>query len=91
MHLTLTGILIGIIVGAIIGVLGRLALPGRQNISMVLTIVVGIIAAFVGTLIAGAIGVRHTDGIDWIQLLIQIVLAALGVALVSGGMGRRRA
>jgi hypothetical protein len=34
--------------------------------------------------------VRHTAGIDWIQLIIQVVLAMIGVALVSGGGGRRR-
>ncbi len=90
MHITLTAIVVAIIVGAIIGVLGRLALPGRQNISMVATVLVGIVAAIIGTFIAGALGVRHTSGIDWIQLLIQIVLAALGVALVSGSGYRRR-
>ena len=89
-HLTVAGIIIGIIIGAVIGALGRLVLPGRQNIGMVATILVGIVAAFIGTLIAGALGVRHTSGIDWIQLLIQVILAAIGVALVSGGGYRRR-
>jgi len=87
-HLTVAGIIIGIIIGAVIGLLGRLVLPGRQNIGMVATILVGIVAAFVGTLIAGALGVRHTAGIDWIQLIIQVALAAIGVALVSGGTRR---
>jgi uncharacterized membrane protein YeaQ/YmgE (transglycosylase-associated protein family) len=90
MHLTVGGIIIGIIVGAVIGVLGRLVLPGRQNIGAVMTVVVGIIAAFIGTLIAGALNVRDTPGIDWIQLLIQVVLAAVGVALVAGIGSRRR-
>jgi uncharacterized membrane protein YeaQ/YmgE (transglycosylase-associated protein family) len=89
-HLTVAGIIIGIIIGAVIGALGRLVLPGRQNIGMLATILVGIVAAFIGTLIAGGLGVRHTNGIDWIQLLIQVVLAAIGVALVSGGGSRRR-
>jgi uncharacterized membrane protein YeaQ/YmgE (transglycosylase-associated protein family) len=87
-HLTVAGIIIGIIIGAVIGALGRLVLPGRQNIGMVATILVGIVAAIIGTIIAGALGVRHTAGIDWIQLIIQVALAALGVALVSGGTGR---
>ena len=90
MHLTLGGIIIGIIVGAVIGALGRLVLPGRQNIGVLMTVIVGIVAAFIGTLIAGALGVRHTSGIDWIQLLIQVVLAAVGVALVAGIGSRRR-
>ena len=89
MHITLGGIILAIIVGAIIGALGRLVLPGRQNIGIVATILVGIVAALIGTVIAGALGVRHTPGIDWIQLIIQVVLAAIGVALIAGAGGRR--
>jgi uncharacterized membrane protein YeaQ/YmgE (transglycosylase-associated protein family) len=90
MHLTVSGIIIGLVIGAIIGALARLFLPGRQNMGIVATILVGMVAAFIGTLIAGALGVRHTAGIDWIQLIIQVVLAMIGVALVSGGGYRRR-
>jgi len=82
-------ILWGIIGGAIIGILARLLLPGRQNISMLLTIVVGIVAATLGGLLADWIGVGDTKGIDWIRHGIQIVLAILGVWLVAN-MGRRR-
>ena len=62
------GIISAIVIGLIIGVLGRLALPGRQNISIILTILVGIVAALVGTALAGALDVSDTDGIDWIEL-----------------------
>jgi len=55
----------------------------------VLTIVIGIVAAFVGFLIASALGVAHTSGINWIEHIIQVVLAAIGVALVAG-VGSRR-
>ena len=82
-------IIVAIIVGAIVGALGRLVVPGRQNISIVLTIVIGIVAALIGTWIANAIGVSDTNGIDWIELLIQVVLAAIGVALVAGGARSR--
>lgn len=90
--MTVTGIITAIIVGLIIGALGRLVLPGRQDIPIWLTIVIGIVAAIIGTLLANAIGVGSTRGIDWIELLIQIALAAAGVALVAGryAPGRRR-
>jgi uncharacterized membrane protein YeaQ/YmgE (transglycosylase-associated protein family) len=88
--MTATGIITAIIVGAIIGTLGRLVLPGRQSIPVWLTIVVGIVAALLGSVLANAMGVRDTPGIDWIELFIQVVLAAIGVALVSGFSGRRR-
>jgi uncharacterized membrane protein YeaQ/YmgE (transglycosylase-associated protein family) len=78
-----------IIIGAIIGFLGRLAVPGKQNIPIWLTIVVGIVAAFIGTFIARAFGIADTNGIDWLELIIQVIVAAIGVAVVAGAMGRR--
>jgi len=89
---SLAVILSAIIVGLIIGALGRLVLPGRQAIPIWLTILIGIIAAFIGSIIANALGVGTTRGIDWIELIIQVALAAAGVALVAGryAPGRRR-
>lgn len=88
--MTATGIITAILIGAVIGALGRLVLPGRQAIPVWLTILVGIGAALLGSVIAGAMGVRETSGVDWIELFIQVVLAAVGVALVAGLSGRRR-
>jgi len=89
--MTVQSILGAIVIGAIIGALARLLLPGRQAIGWILTIVVGIVAALIGTAIAQVLGVRTTPGIDWIELLMQIVLAIVGVGLVAGIRGRRGA
>jgi uncharacterized membrane protein YeaQ/YmgE (transglycosylase-associated protein family) len=86
MAMTVTGIISAIIVGLIIGALGRLVLPGKQDIPIWLTIVIGIVAAIIGTFIVGSLS--NTEGFDWIELVVQIVLAAVGVALVSGIRGR---
>ena len=84
------GSLIGaIIIGLVLGVLGRLFAPGKQNIPIWLTILVGIVAAFIGTFIARLLGVADTRGIDWIELIVQIIVAAIGVSLVAGLYGRR--
>jgi uncharacterized membrane protein YeaQ/YmgE (transglycosylase-associated protein family) len=87
MHVT--GIITAIIIGLVIGALGRLVVPGRQHIPMWLTIVIGVVAALIGTAIAGGLGVANTKGVAWIELVIQVALAAVGVALVSGMYGRR--
>ena len=88
--MTITGIIAAIVIGAIIGALARLILPGKQNIPIWLTIVVGIVAAFIGTFIARAVGIStDTDGIDWLELLVQLVVAVIGVALVAGIYSRR--
>jgi uncharacterized membrane protein YeaQ/YmgE (transglycosylase-associated protein family) len=89
--MTVTGILSAILIGIVVGVLGRLLVPGRQPIGMVLTILVGIVSALIGTAIARAIGIpTATSGVDWLELLVQVIVAALGVALVASLTGRRR-
>jgi uncharacterized membrane protein YeaQ/YmgE (transglycosylase-associated protein family) len=87
---TVTGIITALIVGLVIGALGRLVVPGRQNIPIWLTMVIGVVAALLGTVVARALGIAtETNGIDWLELLIQVALAAIGVGIVAG-MGRRR-
>ena len=83
----ITGIITAIIVGAVIGALGRLLVPGKQNMGVILTILVGIVAALIGTWIAHAL--FNTDSFI-ITLILQLVLAAIGVAIVGGTAGRRR-
>ncbi|UZN04260.1 GlsB/YeaQ/YmgE family stress response membrane protein [Cellulomonas sp. S1-8] len=84
------GIISAIIVGAIIGALGRLVVRGRQHISILVTILIGIVAAIIGTWLAQQVGVAVTDGIDWIEVLFQVILAALFVSLYAGYAGKRR-
>jgi uncharacterized membrane protein YeaQ/YmgE (transglycosylase-associated protein family) len=86
--MTIAGILGAIIIGLIIGALGRLVVPGKQNIPIWLTILVGIVAALIGSFIVGSM--RNTDGIDWVELLVQVVLAAVGVLLVTRMRGGSR-
>lgn len=90
------GTIIGtIIFGAVIGALARLVLPGRQNISIVATVIIGIIGALVGYFLWGLItgegfGGGDTGGIDWVRWIISIIVAAIGVSLYAG-MSTRRA
>jgi uncharacterized membrane protein YeaQ/YmgE (transglycosylase-associated protein family) len=85
----ISGIFTALIVGLVIGVLGRLVLPGRQRIGFWLTLLVGVVAALLGTVVAGLIGVDDTGGVDWIELALQVAFAAGGVALVDGVRARR--
>ena len=56
-----------IIAGLVVGLIARAVLPGKQNIPIWLTIVIGIVGALIGNALASALGVRHTGGIDWIR------------------------
>lgn len=85
----ISAILGALLVGIVIGALGRLVLPGKQDMSLVATLGVGVVAALLGTVIAALLGVSSTPGVDWIQLVLQIALAAAGVAILTRGAVRR--
>ncbi|MCZ4609229.1 GlsB/YeaQ/YmgE family stress response membrane protein [Streptomyces sp. Lzd4kr] len=85
----ISGIISAIVIGIVIGVLGRLVVPGRQRIGVLWTILVGIVAALLGSALAAGLDVADTDGVDWIEWLIQIGLAALGVAALDRAKAHR--
>ena len=75
--MAISGIISAIIVGLIIGALGRLVVPGRQHMPIWVTMLIGIVAAFIGSAIARGIGYANTPGIDWLEILTQVGLAAV--------------
>ena len=86
--MTIQSVLGAIFIGLIIGALGRLVVPGRQRIPIWLTIAVGIVAALLGSAIVGPM--RDTKGVDWVELVVQVALAAAGVAIAASIRGNRR-
>lgn len=85
------GALIGLIIfGAVIGALARLVLPGKQSISVVVTVILGALGALIGYFLAGAIGVCSTGGIDWIRWVISIAVAAALITVYGVVMGRKQ-
>jgi uncharacterized membrane protein YeaQ/YmgE (transglycosylase-associated protein family) len=79
------GIISAIIVGLVVGALGRLVVPGRQPIGCLLTIVLGLVGAFVG----GYIGASFTQSAVVIFVL-QVGVAAVLVMIAAGGLRGRR-
>lgn len=85
------GTIIGaLLAGIIIGPLARLLVPGKQNISVGMTILIGAVGALVGGIIAQMLGVGETSGIDWIKHGIQVVVAVVCVMLYVSYAGRNK-
>jgi uncharacterized membrane protein YeaQ/YmgE (transglycosylase-associated protein family) len=84
--LLLAGTLIGLalellwlaITGLIVGALGRLVLPGRQEIGLLPTALIGIAASLAGGIIGDL-----ADAGWFVTFLIAVALAALGITLFS--------
>ena len=84
------GTIIGtIITGAIIGAIARFFMRGRQNISILWTIICGAVGAAVGNWAAVQLGVAATAGIDWMRWILSVFAAMLTISLYMGLTGRK--
>lgn len=79
------GLIIGyLITGLVIGALARLVVPGRNPIGLPMTILLGIVGALAGGLIAHAIGLGAV-----LTFVVAVALAALLVSMMSGASRHR--
>ena len=72
-----------IVSGLIIGALGRLAVPGRNPMGIVMTILLGIGGSLLGGLVSRALGLGTSFS------FIAAVLAAAGLVYLVSGRQRR--
>jgi uncharacterized membrane protein YeaQ/YmgE (transglycosylase-associated protein family) len=81
-------VIVYILAGLVIGVIARALLPGRQDMSMVMTIIIGVIAAVIGGILWELV-FPDNDGIAWIgSIIVGVVLVYLYAMFV--GRGRTR-
>jgi uncharacterized membrane protein YeaQ/YmgE (transglycosylase-associated protein family) len=84
--LLLAGSLVGLafellwlaITGLIVGGLGRLVLPGRRDVGLLATALVGIAASLLGGILADLF-----DAGWLVRFLVAVALAAIGITLLS--------
>lgn len=84
----MTAVIGFLIFGAIVGAVARLFKPGRQNLSVLATLGLGVVGSLIGGAVATAIGTGEFGELNWIGSIVAIVAAFLliGVAeTVSGG------
>jgi uncharacterized membrane protein YeaQ/YmgE (transglycosylase-associated protein family) len=81
-------ILAWIFIGLVVGGLGRLIVPGRNRIGLILTVLIGIVGSVGGGAATRAmVGPGHYD----LSFVVSLVFAAILVALISGSRrGYRR-
>ncbi len=83
-------IVTAIVVGLIIGALARLILPGKQNIGVIMTTVLGALGSLIGSWVTYQFGYTNEGG-GWqiIPFIVGLVVAVILIAIYAGIAGRR--
>jgi uncharacterized membrane protein YeaQ/YmgE (transglycosylase-associated protein family) len=83
-------IVLAIIVGAVIGVVARLVMPGKQNVGMIMTVLLGAVGGLIGSAVASQFGYHNANGgIAWIPFFIGVAAAIVLIAIYEAVTGRR--
>ena len=83
-------IILALIVGAIIGLVARLVMPGKQDIGMVATVLVGALGGLIGSVVASQFGYHNANGgVAWIPFFTGVAAAVVLIAIYESVMGRR--
>lgn len=82
------GILTWIIFGLIAGAIAKFIMPGNQNMGWLMTIILGIVGAFVGGWIGTMLGLGTVDEFDFGSIALAVVGAL--IVLWIYGMATRR-
>ncbi|QLL06861.1 GlsB/YeaQ/YmgE family stress response membrane protein [Mycobacterium vicinigordonae] len=83
-------IILSLIVGAVIGVVARLVMPGKQNIGMIMTVLLGALGGLVGSAVAAQFGYSNANGgVAWVPFFVGIGAAVVFIAIYEAVTGRR--
>lgn len=84
------GSIIGaIVIGLIVGALARFVMPGNQNISMPMTILLGFLGSAIGSWLVAQFGYHNHKGIAWWALIVGVICAMVLIGIYLSLTGRK--
>jgi uncharacterized membrane protein YeaQ/YmgE (transglycosylase-associated protein family) len=91
-----TSLVTAVVIGLVVGAAGSFLLPEGRTRPPWPAVVLAVVGAAIGTVVAGVLGVAPSRGVNWLELTFQLSFAAAGVAGLapvrrrrSVGSGRR--
>ena len=79
-----------IVAGLIIGALARLIKPGKQNLGVLATLLLGLVGSVIGGSIASLIGSGDIFELNIFGFIVSVIAAVLLIGVAETVAGRRR-
>lgn len=77
-----------IIAGLVIGALARLIKPGKQNLSVVMTLVLGLVGSIIGGLVANLLGTGGIFELNILGFIVAVIASVLLIGVAERASGR---
>jgi uncharacterized membrane protein YeaQ/YmgE (transglycosylase-associated protein family) len=79
-----------IVAGLIIGALARLIKPGKQNLGILATLLLGLVGSVIGGSIASLLGTGDIFELNVLGFIFAVIASVLLIGVAEGLAGRRR-
>ena len=76
-------------IGLVIGAVARLIKPGKQRLSMLMTLVLGVVGAIIGGLLASLICTGDIFELDFLGFVFAVIAAVLLVGVAEGASAKK--
>ena len=80
-----------IVAGLVIGALARLIKPGKQHLSLIATLLLGLAGSVIGGVIASALGTGDMFELNVLGFIVAVIAAVLLIGVAESLAGRNRA
>jgi uncharacterized membrane protein YeaQ/YmgE (transglycosylase-associated protein family) len=88
--ITFLGVVWYVVAGFVIGLLARAILPGKQHLSLIMTLVLGVVSAVIGGFLWDAI-FSGNEGVAWIgSIIVAVVILFIYERVMAGREGGAR-
>lgn len=80
-----------LIAGLVIGALARLIKPGRQGLSWLMTLLLGVVGSVIGGVIANLIGTGDIFELNVVGFIVAVIAAVVLLGIAEGAASRKNA
>ena len=80
-----------LVFGLFVGAVARLIKPGKQHLSLLMTLVLGVVGSLIGGVVAVALGSGTFTELNVIGAIVAIIAAVVLIGAAEGMSGRNKA